>query len=155
MLRFMVDIESADGTAIRLGGPDADGVLSADVTDVEVLLDTHDDQVTEKASGMLARVTVKGAIAKDDNPELLKVFAWAKDFDEDTTYRKVKITVYSDDKGKVFRTYEFEEMFVRDYEESYVVTEKSDDNKGNVKETRAFALYMTQIKNKLDKVKSY
>lgn len=150
MLYYYV-VEIGGNEEIKLGGELEPGKLSQDLTYVDVMLDTKDDSVSEKSNSMLARVTVKGKITTDTNPELLKVFAWAHDYSKETTYRNVKITVY-EDVTTILRTYELEKIFVRDYKEIYDTV--AVDNKGE-NSTGRFELYMTQQDNMLEKIKTY
>ena len=61
-------------------------------------------------------MTITGKIKDTDTSELKKVFNWSKSFKSAEVYRKLKIddTAGTDE---IRRSYEFEQMFVLDYEE--------------------------------------
>ena len=123
------------------------------ITSAEVWLDTIDDDTSKKSKAMLARVNIKGKFLSGSEAPKLKeklrdIFLWAMDFKMSTTYRKVTLTV-KEDEETVFRTYEFDKIFVRDYKEIFKNSDEegSDGDKGGT-----FELDLTQQDNQLDTI---
>ena len=117
------------------------------ITSAEVTFDTINTNTQKKSNAILAKMTVCGKIAKEINDSLIKISEWARDLQDDTTYRKVTLTIFEDNKGKVLRIYEVPDMFVLNYKESYKGA--SDDD------TYTFELKLTQRENRLDEIKTY
>lgn len=117
-----------------------------DITGIAVIFDTVDDNVTEKRKSLLAKIEITGKITPENQEELRKIFNWAKDFDADTTYRKVVIET-SQNKEPLHK-YEFDKIFVRDYKEEY--REPTEEDKAGL---QAFALSLSQKANNLANAK--
>lgn len=116
------------------------------ITGIAVIFDTVDDNVTEKRKSLLAKIEITGNITPENQEELRKIFNWAKDFDAETTYRKVVIET---SQGKQpLHKYEFDKIFVRDYKEEYREPTKEGDAG-----LQAFALSLSQKANNLDNAK--
>ena len=136
---------------IALGGP---GDETSVITGTAFWIDTLDDNSKVKAKGTLARLNIKGKIdaaaenKKQVNGKLTKIFHWATDFKNDTTYRKVTVEIYADG-AKLYRKYEIDRVFVRDYKETFQ-TVKGEDGK-DVEEA-FFEIDLTQQENQWDKV---
>ena len=119
-MNYILKIEWDDGEqSIEIGATNEEQVV---ITDAEVMLDTIDNITRNKSKAMLAKINVKGQIIGQKIPKLKDslrgIFLWATDFSIRTTYRKVTLTV-KEDETTVLRTYEIENMFVRDYKETY------------------------------------
>ena len=85
-------------------------------TNTTIQFDTFAENVRNKSNSVNATVTITGKIKDTDTSELKKVFNWSKSFKSAEVYRKLKIddTAGTDE---IRRSYEFEQMFVLDYEE--------------------------------------
>lgn len=147
---YTLKIEWDDGEkTIEIGATKEEQVV---ITDAEVMLDTVDDYTRNKSKAMLAKISVKGQILGTKAPKLKEslrdIFLWATDFEVDTTYRKVTLTV-KESSNNVLRTYEIENMFVSDYKEKY---RNSDEKGGQGDKGGIFELYLTQQENDLDKI---
>lgn len=145
MIYYALKVEGID-EEINLGGVKQNDIID----EVEVQIDTIDDNTRNKSKGTLARVFIKGKFNLTDteegrklNEELTKIFNWSIDF-SNNTYRSVTIDVYNDDKK--FRVYKLDKMFVRDYRENYKGT--GDDTS----EGCGFELDLTQQDNHWDLV---
>ena len=149
-MNYILKIEWDDGEqSIEIGATKEEQVV---ITDAEVMLDTIDNTTRNKSKAMLAKINVKGQIIGQKIPKLKDslrgIFLWATDFSISTTYRKVTLTVKEDD-TTVLRTYEIENMFVRDYKETY---RNSDEQGGQGDKGGMFELDLTQQENDLDKI---
>ncbi|MBQ7609323.1 MAG: hypothetical protein IJU76_15350 [Desulfovibrionaceae bacterium] len=132
--RFIVTVEKEGKPTIKLGDENDENI-----TDIVVHLDTIDNNIRDKSGAMLARIIVKGDIKDPTNKKLADVFDWAKDFTKAGGYRKVTIDIKEE--GTRMRTYRFEDVFVRDYTESF-----AESGGKNI-----FTLEMTQKENTLAK----
>lgn len=141
--RFTITAENASGIEPIKIGYDDDSVKS-----VSIDIDTLDDNVSQKSSAMLARVTIKGAITSDNHEELKKIFEWSKDFKKASTYRQIQIEsqMLTDDD---VRKYVLDQVFVCDYKESFGVSKEGVD--GGEKRPE-FELKLTQFQNNWDGV---
>ena len=85
-------------------------------TNTSIKFETFSENVRNKSKSVNATVTITGKIKDTDTSELKKVFNWSKSFKSAEVYRKLKIddTAGTDE---IRRSYEFEQMFVLDYEE--------------------------------------
>ncbi len=78
---------------------------------------------------------------------ILQTCVRVDDLKNETTYRKVTLTVYEDNGGQVLRIYEIPDMFVYDYTEEYKDVEQNN--------TFLFELKLTQRENRLKEIKTY
>ena len=147
---YTLKVEWDDGEKLIEIGESKDE--QAVITDAEVFLDTIDDTTRNKSKAMLAKINVKGQIIGKKIPKLkdslLDIFNWARDFEVDSTYRKVTLTI-KEDAATVLRTYEIQNMFVRDYKETY---QNSDQKGGQGDKGGMFELALTQQENDLKKI---
>lgn len=114
------------------------------ITNVEVYMDTIDNNVVDKADAMLAKVTITGVINDKTNERVKQLFLWSLD-NKDNIYRDV--TIILSDQTQLLRTYVFKRMFVVDYKETI-------NNDGNNK-TSIFQLFLTQEENNLGTIDTY
>ena len=121
--------------------------MSQQLTSVNVVLDTPDDNVTGKSADILAHITIEGDIDPHDSKPYIELFNWAKDFSSESQYRKMKISIGASE-DKPCRSYEFERMFVVDYKERY---EKAKTG-GQV---GTFTLLINQEANNLQKAETF
>lgn len=112
----------------------------------KVFLDTTSENTKTKSNAMLARVIIKGDIKPSINDKLIAISEWARDLIDETTYRKVILTIKIDSRTP-FRTYEIPDMFVYNYREEYG---DPIDNK-----TAIFELELRQKETKLDEFNTY
>lgn len=155
MKQFKVTIKSSKGEIV-LGGlgeaKDKDEKLAESaLTGVDVKFDTIDENVKEKSHGMIARVTVRGQIIKQNHKAIKDVMQWAIDNDGETEYRQVVVEMIVAKNEEPYG-YEIPEMFVVDYEESYH-QEGEDDTATSVPDT--FELKLSQHKSLLDDIKVF
>lgn len=120
------------------------------ITDVIIKLDTIDDNVFQKSNAIQAKIEVHGQIDDKIKKELLAMFNWAKEAEQDKWYRTVEVKIKTSEKD-IYRTYVFENMFVVDYFEIH----KSDGNNGENPPDEHFELYMTQKKDNLKLIDSF
>lgn len=123
--------------------------LDKDISEVDVTLDTINNDVMSRSNGVLAKLCVKGSIDETNSGPFLELFRWATDFNSETQYRKVEVYLYtgSNETGG-YRRYEFGKMFVVDYQEVY--TSSQDNNQYG-----SFELYLTQKDDNWDSVESF
>lgn len=143
---YVVKITAEDGSVIDLGaGFDESGQGNC-VTNVDIHLDTTDDNARQKSLVMLAKIKICGKITGDDNTKSIykDLFDWAKSLEKSRWYREVYIEIH-DDAGTAFRKYRFEKMFVVDYKEFYGV----DSENGR------FELFLTQKENLFKTIENY
>lgn len=117
------------------------------ITSAEVYFDTPNDDVTGKSADILVHVTIKGEIDPHNSQPYIELFNWAKDFSNESQYRKVKLSI-GDSKNATCRSYELERMFAVDYKETY--------DKGKTGgQVGTFYLLMNQEANNLEKAETF
>ena len=121
--------------------------MNQQITSVDVIFDTPDNNVTGKSADILAHITIEGELESGNSQPYIELFNWAKDFTSEGQYRKVKISI-GDSSDTVCRSYEFERMFVVDYKEKY---EKGKSG-GQI---GTFALLINQEANNLPKAETF
>ena len=114
----------------------------------DVTIDTLNNDTQKKSNALLARMTIQGKIDSSINDRLIKISEWARDLKNESTYRKVTLTV-KEDPVTVLRTYEIPDMFVCDYSETYR-SPKDENGDGSF-----FELNLTQKENKLKEFNTY
>ena len=112
----------------------------------DVSIDTINDDTQKKSNAVLARMTLQGKIEPSINDALMKISEWARDLKNESTYRKVTLTI-KDGADSILRTYEIPDMFVCDYSEVYGDPDNEDGT--------FFSLKLTQKENKLDSFNTY
>lgn len=145
MANYAFTITSPEAEEIKIGYDD-DSVQS-----INVSLDTLDDNVTQKSTAMVARISIRGAITPGNSKALTEIFKWAKDFKRATTYREIKIESrgLEDDTP---RTYEMDKVFICDYSEFFGIS-KEGDKVGDARPS--FEMKLTQFQNDWEGVKIY
>lgn len=113
----------------------------------EIVLDTENNYAKKKSNAIQARMTIRGKIEPEITDSLLKISEWARDLNDDTTYRKVTLTIKADAAGKILRTYEIPMMFVIDYFETYDAPKEDD--------ATIFELVLAQKENQLKDFNTY
>lgn len=139
MIYYELKIES-EGEAIEITEPNK-------IYAANVILRTVNFGTQKKSNAILMMMKIDGIIDETTNDSLLKISEWARDLNATTTYRKVTLTVKSDDTGKILRTYEVPYMFVDDYEELYGSPED--------KLEAHFELKISQSENRLKEFNTY
>lgn len=147
---YTLKIEWDDGEkAIEIGASEEEENV---ITDGEIFLNTIDENTRNKSKAMLAEINVKGQIIGKKSPKLREslrdIFNWARDFEVDTTYRKVTLTI-KESSTTVLCTYEIENMFVRSYKETY---QNSNQKGGQGDKGGMFELDLAQQENDLKKI---
>lgn len=140
MIYYALKIESAGGDPIEIAEENM-------ITSAEITFDTINDNTQKKSNAILAKMTLCGKIAKEINDSLIKISEWARDLKNETTYRKVTLTIYEDEDNTTLRIYELPDMFVCDYKETYKSASENDNY--------TFELKLTQRENRLKEVKTY
>ena len=148
-MEYKVKIIAEDGSEITFGHNEEKKDKNT-IKKVDIIFDTIDDNVYSKGAGMLARLTIEGDI-KDDGSNmqpLIGLFNWAKSEESEDQYRTVEVEIWNG--STRHRVYNFERMFVVDYEEVY-------DSSGskNSQEATKFILKLTQQENNFEKVKTF
>ncbi|MBR0260463.1 MAG: hypothetical protein IJQ85_01580 [Selenomonadaceae bacterium] len=147
---FIVKITADDGTVIELGKAEQEENNQGNcLTDVNIHLDTIDNDAKQKSSAMLAKIEVFGKIYEESNSKTMykSLFDWAKSLEKNQWYRTVDIEIKDDGGEETFRKYHFEKVFVVDYKEFYG---KNNDMKDN-----HFKLFMTQKENTFKTIETY
>ena len=135
---------TGEGDTIEIGN--AEVVNSQNlISGVDIFFDTIDNDVRQKATGMLAKITIYGKIDESIQEELIKIFNWSKELNGNAWYRDLEIKIYEG--GETKRNYIFPNMFVLDYKEIYRVSGS------NANDT--FELYLTQKENNFDKIDTF
>lgn len=132
---------------VTISGGDNPIEMREQITGAEVFMDTVNNDVENKSSGMLAKLTLSGKIREQDSSIFIELFKWAKDFKGKSQYRKVEMEVGGAE-DTIYRRYEFGKMFVVDYKENYV------DSK-DANQTGQFELLLTQQGDNWDSVDSF
>ena len=147
---FIVKITAEDGSVIELGKTEQEENNQGNcLTDVNIYLDTIDNDAKQKSSAMLAKIEVFGKIYEESNLKTMykSLFDWAKSLEKNQWYRTVDIEIKDDGGEETFRKYHFEKVFVVDYKEFYG---KNNDMKEN-----HFKLFMTQKENTFKTIETY
>jgi len=144
---FSVKFTSEDGESIEIGKAGVEEEMNL-ITEVEVFMDTVNNDARNKANATLAKIKIVGAVDKRISEELLNIFNWSKELDEKKWYRTIEIKVKSS-MNEVFRTYIIPKVFVVDYLESYK-TEMEGNN-----EADQFKLYLTQKENNFKTIEAF
>ena len=143
---YEVKIEDQDGEeVIYIGNPENEGEGKM-ITSLVVELDTINDQSRQKSNAMLAKLEIVGLLDSSIKGEIIKLFNWAKEQNEEKWYRNIEIKVKTSS-DNVYRTYKFDNVFILDYKETY--TDESESNKNY------FTVNLTQKENNFKKLDSY
>lgn len=145
-ISVMIKCDGAEDISFgEYGGVDvAEEKQKNSITNVEVYMDTIDNNVVDKADAMLAKVNITGVINKETNERIKQLFLWSLD-NKENIYRDV--TIILSDQKDIIRTYIFKRMFVVDYKE---IINNDGNNKNSV-----FQLFLTQEENNLETIDTY
>ncbi len=144
---FSIKITSEDGEVIEIGKDGKEREKSL-ITDVEVHMDTVNNDARNKSNAMLAKIKIVGKINSEIREEVLNIFNWSKELDQKKWYRTIEIKAKSS-MSEVFRTYIIPNVFVVDYFENYK-TEMEGNN-----EADQFELYLTQQENNFKTIEAF
>lgn len=140
---YEVKIEYQDGEeVIYIGNPENEGEDKM-ITSLIVELDTINDQSRQKSNAMLAKIEIVGLLDSSIQGEINKLFNWAKEQNEEKWYRNIEIKVKTSS-DNVCRIYNFKNVFILDYKETY--TDESESNKNY------FTVNLTQKENNFKKI---
>ena len=114
---YYIKITSDTGKEIEIDGRDGSDIQKF-LKSVSVCVDTVDDNVSNRASNVLNRVTVKLDIDSTTNAICKDLMDWALASSGEDVYRLVHIDVYDD--KQVIRSFDIQKMFVEDYKEGFV-----------------------------------
>ncbi len=146
-MNYYVKITSQDGKSIEFGdigfGQDTEKYKDQ-ITNIEVFLDTVNNDARTKNDTMLAKVEITGKIDANVTDKLIELFEWSIDFKVESEYRKLEIRIL--ESQNLVRTYIFDKMFVVDYKETY-----SSDEQGRSE----FVLKLNQQENNLKTISTY
>lgn len=119
------------------------------LTDVNIYLDTIDNDTKQKSLGMLAKIEVFGKIYEGEKLKSMykALFDWAKSLDKSQWYKTVEIEIKDDGGQDTFRKYHFENIFVVDYKEFY--------GKNNDRKEDHFELFMKQKENGFKSIETF
>lgn len=143
---YEVKIEDQDGEeVIYIGNPENEGEGKM-ITSLVVELDTINDQSRQKSNAMLAKLEIVGLLDISIKGEIIKLFNWAKEQNEEKWYRNIEIKVKTSN-DNVDRIYNFENVFILDYKEVY--TTESETKKDY------FKVNLTQKENNFKKIATF
>jgi hypothetical protein len=148
-MEYKVKIIAEDGSEILFGYVDDE---KSTIKKVAIMFDTLDDNVYRKGSGMLARMTIEGAINDNgiDTDQLIGLFNWSKSEESEEQYRTVEVEIWNGTTRH--RVYHFERMFVVDYHEIY---SSGQSGKDSSQDATKFVLKLTQQENKFKAAKTF
>ena len=149
---FSIKITSENDEVIEIGKeekPDEQNVI----TNVEILMDTVENEVSNKSNAMLAKIKIFGEIKAEIKSELLKLFEWSKASSEEEWYRTLEIKIKIA-KDKNYRSYKIAKVFVVDYFEIYKGESLRSKNSNNIEDRDHFELYLTQKENNFDNIEA-
>ena len=147
---YSVKITSEEGEIIEFGTDNTEE--NGLITDVKIHFDTTNNDVSKKAMGMLEKITIKGKILDSESvkKKYIDLFNWSKSLSKNQWYRSIVIKAYvGEDQDEVYRTYQFDNVFVVDYVEEYSSSTKDDTGKDH------FELFLTQKENNLQTIETY
>lgn len=114
---YYIKITSETGKEIVLDGRDGSDMQKY-IKSVHVWVDTVEDNVSNRASNVLNRVTINLDVDSTTNAICKDLMDWALIASGEGVYRLVHIDVY-DDKKQVIRSFDIQNMFVEDYQETF------------------------------------
>ena len=85
---FSVKITSEDGEIIEIGKDDVENEKNL-IQDIEIHMDTVNNDVRQKSNAMLAKIKIHGSMKPIIKDELLKLFNWSKALTQDKWYRTI------------------------------------------------------------------
>lgn len=111
-----VSSENTDTIEFKVNNDEDKGFSS-----VKFKMNTIDNDVKGRATGIRAEFLIKGVINDSTKNEVQKLAAWAITKEEEELYRSIEIVVKNNESqtAKVLRRYVFSDMFVVDYKESF------------------------------------
>ena len=147
-MEYKVKIIAEDGKEIKLGHGE-DKADKNTIKKVDIMFDTIDENVYSKGAGMLAKMTIEGDIKENGTnmEQLIGLFSWAKSEESEEQYRTVEVEIWNNTTRH--RVYNFERMFVVDYEEIYCASSKVPQD------ATKFILKLMQEENNFDKAKTF
>ncbi len=114
---YYIKITSETGKEIEIDGRDG-STIQKFLKSVIVCVDTVDDNVSNRGSNVLNRVSIKLDIDSTTNAICKDLMDWAIVSSGEDVYRLVHIDVYND-KKQVIRSFDIQKMFVEDYQEAF------------------------------------
>ena len=141
---YEVKIEDQDGEEVIVITETEGGQY---ITGLIVELDTINNQARQKSSAMLAKIEIVGRLRESIKTEIIKLFNWAKEKNDEKWYRNIEIKIKKSE-DNVIRVYNFENVFILDYKEVY----KPDDEEGSLD---YFTVNITQKENNLTKIATF
>ena len=141
---YEVKIEDQDGEEVIAINETEGGQY---ITGLIVELDTINNQARQKSSAMLAKIEIVGRLRESIKTEIIKLFNWAKEKNDEKWYRNIEIKIKKSE-DNVIRVYNFENVFILDYKEVY----KPDDEEGSLD---YFTVNITQKENNLTKIATF
>lgn len=118
MAGYELTIKNAE-ELIELSTKNGDG--SPEIQTVKFKMNTLDDSTRNRADAVRAEITITGCITRENRDKTKCLAKWAMDENRKTLYRTVSIVVIDgkNNTGDVLRRYEFDNMFVVDYDEEF------------------------------------
>ena len=141
---YEVKIEDQDGEEVIVITETEGGQY---ITGLIVELDTINNQARQKSSAMLAKIEIVGRLRESIKTEIIKLFNWAKEKNDEKWYRNIEIKI-KESEDNVIRVYNFENVFILDYKEVY----KPDSEEGSLD---YFTVNITQKENNLTKIATF
>lgn len=141
---YEVKIEDQDGEEVIVINETEGGQY---ITGLIVELDTINNQARQKSSAMLAKIEIVGRLRESIKTEIIKLFNWAKEKNDEKWYRNIEIKIKKSE-DNVIRVYNFENVFILDYKEVYT----PDDDE---KTFDYFTVNITQKENNLTKIATF
>ena len=141
---YEVKIEDQDGEEVIVITETEGGQY---ITGLIVELDTINNQARQKSSAMLAKIEIVGRLRESIKTEIIKLFNWAKEKNDEKWYRNIEIKIKKSE-DNVIRVYNFENVFILDYKEVY----KPDSEEGSLD---YFTVNITQQENNLTKIATF
>ena len=141
---YEVKIEDQDGEEVIAINETEGGQY---ITGIIVELDTINNQARQKSSAMLAKIEIVGRLRESIKTEIIKLFNWAKEKNDEKWYRNIEIKIKKSE-DNVIRVYNFENVFILDYKEVY--TPDYDEETFDY-----FTVNITQKENNLTKIATF
>ena len=120
------------------------GQDSNTIKDVQFFMNTLNDKTLNRAQSVRPEFIIKGAIDENSKIEIQKLAAWAIATEKDKIYRNRNIVVKDNvaESGATLRRYNFDDMFVIDYKETFNQIQDSDN--GSKDDEGKFELFIAQ-----------
>ena len=114
MMHYTIEITGKSCSPIKFDSEAESKVFES----LDILIDTVDENVNDRSTNVLNRVTLKVKIDETTSEQCKLLMEWALMSKNEDVHRVVQIDI-ENTRGETVRSFRLEEMFVEDYAERY------------------------------------